>query len=414
MTAPSASAHPPLRIGYLIPEFPGQTHIWMWREIVWTKRWAEHVQIFSTRAPSDRDRARHEFAQTSQSMTTFLWPAPLVGPVLWAASRHPAGFLSAVKLCLTLPIEKRPRSVQLLKLLPSACYLSKTAAEMRLTHLHSHSCANSAVLAMLAKRITGIKFSLTLNANIDWWGGAMQEKFADADFTLAITDWLLAQIRKDYPGLGSRQVLLGRIGVDTTSWPAKPQVEHRGNEPVRVLTVARLHASKGHDDLIRAVERLVAQGRDVQLRFVGDGPEREALEQQANAAGLGSRVSFAGSLSEEGVKEELRNSDVFVLASHAEPLGVVYMEAMAAGVPTVGTHAGGVTEIITSEHDGLLVEPRNPAALAAAIERLIDDPKLAQQLAKNGRRTIVERFDSRLGAATLFKRVTGVDPPPAV
>lgn len=409
--ASPGSRNVPLRIGYLIPEFPGQTHIWMWREIEWVQRWAERLHVFSTRAPSERDRARHAFARTSEPITTFLWPAPVVGSMFWAATQRPTGLFDAVRLCFTLPIQARPAFVHLLKLVPSACFLSKSATEMGLTHLHSHSCASSAVLVMMAKRITGLPFSLTLNANIEWWGGAMTEKFSDADFTIAITDWLLAQVRKDYPTLAADQVLLGRIGVDTRTWIAKPATKRAPGAPVRVVTVARLHSSKGHDDLIRAIAILVAAGRDVQLRMVGDGPQRAELEQQVAEAKLGDRISFAGSVAEDQIKEELSRSDVFALASHAEPLGVVYMEAMAAGVPTIGTNAGGVGEIITNGHDGLLVEPKNPEALAAAIAKLIDDPALANTLAANGRKTIVERFDSSIGAATLYKRITGVDPP---
>ncbi len=399
----------PLRIGYLIPEFPGQTHIWMWREIEWLRRWAEDVHVFSTQKPK-RDRARHAFAQISEPITTFLWPVPVLDSVRWAATQRPQGFLSALDLCRTLPIERRPGPVHLLKLLPSACFLAKRATEMRLTHLHSHSCASSAILCMLVKRITGIPFSMTLNANLEWWGGAMREKFLDADFTIAITEWLLAQIRRDYPEVGENQALLGRIGVDTRSWAVKPP---RANDagPFRLVTVARLHFSKGHDTLIDALKLLVDDGRDVVLRMVGDGPQRQELEQQVAALGLSERVTFTGSVGEHDVKKEILAADAFALASHAEPLGVVYMEAMACGVPTIGTAAGGVAEIITDGHDGLLVEPKNPRALADGIRRLMDDRALAQELGARGRQTIVERFDSRIGAATLYQRIIGQEPP---
>lgn len=400
----------PLRIGYLIPEFPGQTHIWMWREMLWTERWAEHMHIFSTQNPSDRDRARHAFAEESREKTTFLWPLPSTEAVRWAATERRAGLLRAIKLCFTLPIDRRPAFAHLAKLLPSACFLAKCATDQRLTHLHSHSCANCAVLAMMAKRIIGIPFSLTLNANVDWWGGAMSEKFQDADFTLAITEWLLAQLRKDYPELAPDQALLGRIGVDTDAWPPKEYIAER-RSPFHVVTVGRLHFSKGHDILISAVQKLIEEQCDVTLCLVGDGPQRAELEAQVNAAGLNERIRFVGSLAEDGVKEQLRRADAFALASHAEPLGVVYMEAMAAGVPTIGTAAGGVGEIITNGTDGLLVEPKNVDALARAIRQLIDDPELARSLAINGRRTIVERFDSRIGAATLYTRLMGVPPP---
>ena len=263
---------------------------------------------------------------------------------------------------------------------------------------------------MMVKRITGIGYSLTLNANLDWWGGAMREKFMDADFTIAITEWLLGQIRRDYPEVREDQALLGRIGVDTKSWLVKElHAERQG--PFKLVTVGRLHFSKGHDTLIDALKLLVTAGRDVQLRLVGDGPQRDDLERQVANLGLSERVSFTGSVSEQQVKDEILAADAFALASHAEPLGVVYMEAMACGVPTIGTNAGGVDEIITSGHDGLLVEPKNPEALAAAIGQVMDDFELASKLARNGRQTIVDRFDSRIGAETLYQRLTGTLPP---
>jgi len=398
-----------LRLGYLIPEFPGQTHIWMWREIAWMLEWAESVHVYSTRPPPERDRARHAFVQAAREITTYLWPLPSPKPIFWAIARHPGGVVRCVELCARLPIQKRWRVVHLLKLLPSACFLAKDITDRRISHLHSHSCANAAVLAMMAKRITGVGFSLTLNANIEWWGGAMREKFGEADFTIAITDWLLAQMRADFPELGPEQALLGRIGVDTTTWTAEERPP-RADEVFRLVTVGRLHPSKGHDVLVRAVETLVREGRKVALRVVGDGPQRGDLEEQVAAAGLSAKVTFSGSLGEHEVRSELAAAHAFVLASHAEPLGVVYMEAMAAGLPAIGTNAGGVGEIITHRHDGLLVAPNDVDALAAAIRELMDDPALAQRLARNGRDTIVRRFDSRFGAATLFERITGKRP----
>jgi glycosyltransferase involved in cell wall biosynthesis len=89
------------------------------------------------------------------------------------------------------------------------------------------------------------------------------------------------------------------------------------------------------------------------------------------------------------------------------------MEAMALGLPAIGTAAGGVGEIITNEHDGLLVPPDDDEQLAAAVARLMDDPDLRQRLGRNARRTIVERFDSRIGAATLYERLFDTPPPSA-
>jgi glycosyltransferase involved in cell wall biosynthesis len=263
---------------------------------------------------------------------------------------------------------------------------------------------------MMVKRITGVPFSMTLNANLEWWGGAMAEKLHDADFTVAITQWLLDQIHRQYPDLNSDQAILGRIGVDTRRWTVAPSAGNETNE-FRLMTVGRLHASKGHDVLLRAVKQLSNAGAAVTLRLAGAGPERGNLEKLANELGIADRVTFLGSLPEDRIIEELRSADAFVLASHAEPLGVVYMEAMSLGVATIGTSAGGVSEIISDEVDGLLVPPGDPQRLAEAIQRLMDDPILRRRIGEAGRETIVARFDSRLGAAVLFSRMFGHPPP---
>jgi glycosyltransferase involved in cell wall biosynthesis len=404
-----------VKVGYLIPEFPGQTHIWMWREISHLREWNVPIVIFSTRRPSAQSRARHAFAAAAQSETTYLWPRPaaaVIASLLWAIARHPLGFLKAAWLGLTLPVDRRPAARTVFPLLAPACILARACAQRQITRLHSHTCSNSAILCMMVKRILGLPFSMTLNANIEWWGGAMGQKFADADFTIAITQWLLEQIHRDYPNLAPSQALLGRIGVDTRRW--QPDASASDTSPdgtIRLITVGRLHFSKGHDVLLRAVRILADQGHDVSLRLAGAGPEADNLRRLATELGLADRVHFLGSLSEDQIIAELKTADVFVLASHAEPLGVVYMEAMAMGVPTIGTNAGGVGEIITNGVDGILVSPNDPTALADSIAALMSDEARRRQLGEAGRAKIVRCFDSRLGAATLYERLFNRPPP---
>jgi colanic acid/amylovoran biosynthesis glycosyltransferase len=264
---------------------------------------------------------------------------------------------------------------------------------------------------MMAKRLIGIPFSMTLNANIEVWGGAMKEKFEDADFTIAITRWLLAQLRRDYPSLAPQQALLGSIGVDTRKWVRNGRPKGHGERPTNLLCVARVAYGKGHDTLLKAVKLLVDGGADVRLDVIGDGPLRQDLEAQASADGLAKRVTFHGSLGELEIIEKMHDADIFVLASISEPLGVAYMEAMAMEVATIGTAAGGVGEIITHDENGVLVPPQNPPALASAIRGLIEDSDRRERLARAGRRSIVQHFDSRLGARTLFERIFGHPPP---
>jgi colanic acid/amylovoran biosynthesis glycosyltransferase len=363
--------------------------------------------IFSTRRPLERDRARHGFAESAQKETVYLWPRAIrdwFRAVLWAIATRPMGFVRCVGMTMSLPLDKKPTWKALLPLLVPACILARELKRRGVEHLHSHSCANSAILAMMVKRLTGVGYSMTLNANINWWGGAMAEKFGEADFTIVITKLMLAQVLRDYANLRPDQILLGRIGVDTRKWVPDRSADD-GDGTLRIITVGRLHPSKGHDYLLRSVARMTAAGRKVTLRVLGDGPQRRELESLTKELGITKTVKFEGSVSEERIIEEMRKADLFVLASHAEPLGVVYMEAMSMEVATIGTAAGGVSEIITDGVDGLLVEPRNIDALVEAMARLQDNPNLRQRLALAGRQTIINQFDSRIGAKTLRERL---------
>ena len=316
------------KIGYIIPEFPGQTHIWMWREIVELREWGVPIQLFSTRRPPLRDSARHDFAAAAREETIYLWPITVpraLLAILWAAGR-PLRLVRCVKLGLTLPVDRQPAWRSILPLVLPACLLAREAHRLGVSRLHSHSCSNSAILCMMAKRLLGIPFSMTLNANIEIWGGAMREKFEDADFTIAITRWLLEQVRRDYPSLCAEQVLLGRVGVNTRKWVRARRPHDHGKGPTHLICVARLAAGKGHDVLLKAVKLLVDGGADLTLDVIGDGPLRQNLEAQAAGDALAERITFHGSLSEAQIIEKMRDADIFVLASVSEPLGVAYME----------------------------------------------------------------------------------------
>lgn len=399
-------------IGYVIPEWPGQTHLWIWREVSHLREFGATVRLFSTRRPPERDKALHAFAGQAMSETTYLWPTRflrILYAVLSSFIRNPIGFLRCIALVFTLPVDHKQPIRHLLPLILPACVLADEVRRAGIKHLHSHSPANSSVLCMMVKRLTGVPFSQMVNANLEWWGGAMREKFMDAKFTVACTDWMVAQIRRDYPELEPSTYGMCRVAVDVRKWIAVKRTP-AADGTLNLLTVSRLVASKGQDDLLKAVALLTKRGYRIRLRVGGNGPELNALQSLAAELGITEVVTFLGSLAEEQYLEEMRNTDLFVLASHGEPMGVVYMEAMATEAGTIGTAAGGVGEIITSGENGLLVPPKNPDALADGIERLLNDPQLRQALGEAGRKTILQKFDSRVWAGEMYRRIFGVLP----
>jgi len=395
-----------MKIAYLIPEFPGQTHVFIWREISHLREWGLDIALFSTRRPDDLVRARHSFAAEAERETTYLWPASptkILMALAWAIVRHPIGFLRAAYLGAILPADRSA-----LPLLIPACLMARHCAKLKIDRLHSHMPASSTVICMMVKRLLGLPYSMTLHGNLNLWGGAMAEKFADADFTIVVAQWLLDRIRREFPHFSPTKFVLASMGVDTQRWIAGQRSGHDG---LTILTVGRLNFAKGHDLILRAMKLVADKGSLVTLRIAGAGKEAQNLLALAQELGNSNRVTFLGSISEDAVIAEMNSADLFVLATRDEAIGVAYMEAMAMELPVIGTTVGGVGELITSGHDGILVPPDDPPALAAAIAQLAVDPARRAQLGKSARNTVSSRFDSRIGAAAVYQRFTGQSPP---
>jgi glycosyltransferase involved in cell wall biosynthesis len=166
----------------------------------------------------------------------------------------------------------------------------------------------------------------------------------------------------------------------------------------RLITVASLTPLKGQQHLIAAIARLRADGRDVPLDVVGDGPLRGDLERQVRERGVDDLVCFHGRKDKVDVANALGHADAFVLPSLWENLPCVLLEAMAVGLPTVATRVGGVPEILGPSH-GVIVEPGSADALAAGVEELLStlggydrDALRAQAIARFGYDAIAKRW----------------------
>ena len=154
-----------------------------------------------------------------------------------------------------------------------------------------------------------------------------------------------------------------------------------------VLGVGRLGAPKGFDLLVEAFARLDS-ALDATLVIVGDGPHREVLTSLGERLGLGDRLRLVGAMDEAGVDAWMRRADVVVVPSRKEAFGIVALEAWRAGTPLVATALGGPASFVTDGVDGLLVDPRDTDALAAAVRRVLDDRAFGASLAAAGRRSV--------------------------
>lgn len=392
-------------LGILIPQFPGQTHIFFWREILAIEHLGMPVKIFSTRMPHS-GLISHAWSQKAIDRTLYLGAIKPLAALRTLFSISPRFWWKELRL------SGHSFARDLLISAAAAQQLHQSCKAHNIHHIHVHSCGRAALVAAMASQLGDLSYSITLHGPLCDYGSGQTLKWRHAAFATVITQKLLAELEADLGDALPSNITIQPMGVDTKELTREtPYTPHAKNTPLRLFTCGRLNVVKGHQDLLKTVRILVDQGVNVQLDIAGEDDDGGAGYHQELAAlldklNLSKHVRLLGAISGDAVREHLLRADIFVLASWHEPLGVAYMEAMSCGVPTIGTNAGGVPELINDGVDGLLVPPKSPEALATAITKIANSPALALSLSAAGRDRIVSKFDSRVGAQTILDMST--------
>lgn len=290
--------------------------------------------------------------------------------------------------------------------LPAAARVATIVERERIERVHGGWAHFPASVALLAARLTGARFSMSAHAGADLYRtrAYLAEKVRAADFVNACVRANAAMLE----GLAGRPGRVHHIyhGVDLERFAGGA----RAPDPVPLLlTVGRLAPAKGFDLAIRALATLPAgEGPAPRLVLVGDGPERERLGALAQALGVAARVEFAGTLDHDALLPLYRRAWLLlapsrVLASgRRDGIPNVVVEAMAMGLPVVGTAATGIEEIVETGVNGWVVPPDDPAALAAALGAALARPAALADLGAAARRRVAEAFDQRANFERLF------------
>jgi colanic acid/amylovoran biosynthesis glycosyltransferase len=181
-------------------------------------------------------------------------------------------------------------------------------------------------------------------------------------------------------------------GIDLGSFVAQPR-ERVAGEPLRLLSVARLHWKKGYDYALQAVRHLVDEGIECRYRIVGDGPGREAAVYARHDLRLENVVEFLGEQSASCIRAEMQWADVFLHAATSEGFCYAALEAQAMELPVVTSDADGLPENVADGQTGFVVPRRDAEALARAVAKLAHDPELRTRIGAAGRARVSELFD---------------------
>ncbi len=232
--------------------------------------------------------------------------------------------------------------------------------------------------------------------------------FRHCDRVICVSDMVCRSLnRHGYP-LDRTTVIHNAVDIARFSGHDRERIRAQmgWQEHIILLCVARLVPAKGQSLVIAALARL--SRTDVHLVLAGAGPDEAALRKQVADMGLAERVTFAGN--RQDIPQLLAASDIYLQPSLKEGFGIAFLEAMASGIPGIGTRTGAIPEMVHSGRNGLLVDAGDVDALAAAMQLLCDDPALRHQLGEQAARDVRSRFSLQRQAQdtlTVYQQMLG-------
>lgn len=401
-----------MRIGYLLAEFPAQSHTWAWREYQTLKTLGVEAVLVATRTPPKL--TPHPWVQEAQSQTEYLVPFSrkdlalslqailLAGPSAWLKC------LGVVFKAEDMSLKQRLRLFALILVSGKLAWLART---QQWNHIHSLYCSDSAHLAMFAAFLSHCTYSLTLLGPLEDFGPNQRQKWQSAAFALVMSNQLLKVVTQQLGSNLPKSIRIAPMGADVEK--NKRQTPYKpwdGTEPCRIYACGRLNVAKGYAYLLEAIAQLREQGFNVQLQIAGEDEKggfgyRQEIEKLIQQKDLSTCVELLGAVSEDRNRQGYEEAHIFALGSLKEGISVAVMEAMAMEVPTVMTDVGGMSELIEDGVDGLLVPSEQPDLLANAIAKIMQDPEFALRLSRASRQKVATQFYHERSAEILAQEL---------
>lgn len=334
----------PLRIAYVINQYPKISHSFIRREILALERQGFEIkrialQGWDTDLVDEGDR--------QERMRTCYVLQGGVHKLLWDVLRTllitPGRFFSTLGLAIRMGHDSERPLLYHLAYLAEACRILPWLKTFGATHVHAHFGTNSAEIVMLVNALSGLPYSFTVHGQDELLFGGMNEKVRRSAFVVAISSFGRSQLYRRVEHKYWHKVKVVHCGLE----PAFHLVEQ--TSPVampRLVCVGRLGKEKGQLLLIEATHRLASNGIKFELVLAGDGEMREEIESLIARYGLVGQVRITGWINSNQVREEILAARGLVLPSFTEGLPIVIMEAMALRRPVLSSNITGIPELV--------------------------------------------------------------------
>jgi colanic acid/amylovoran biosynthesis glycosyltransferase len=237
-----------------------------------------------------------------------------------------------------------------------ACY-AVMLGRSEVDHIHVHHGYFGSWIAMTAARLLRVGFSMTLHgSDLLLRGAYLDVKLAECRFCLTISDYNRNYILRRYPDTSPGKIVVSRLGVEIPPHRSA-EVKQRTANPLKLVSVGRLHAVKNHEFLVRACAHLRDSGVTNYCEIAGDGPEKKKLEFLIRQLRLNDQVKLLGHIAQEQLGPLYDSADLVVLTSRSEGIPLVLMEAMARKKLVLAPAITGITELVTPARTGFLFQP---------------------------------------------------------
>jgi glycosyltransferase involved in cell wall biosynthesis len=382
-------------IAYVTTRFPTQASF-IENEVHRLRARGTRVMVFTLRGPSHEYQPEHAaLLPLTESVGSPFAAASWAALLYWLA-RRPHVLIPEVVRVLWASRRSLYALAGHLGYLPATARVAWLVERRRVEWVHGAWSHFPGTVAYLTWKLTGRGYSLAAHAGADLYRSQafLGRKVRSARVVVACVRRNAAMLA----GLaGGGRVECVYHGVDLARFDGEGR--RRAESPL-FLGIGRLAAVKGFDDAIEALAPLRAAGHRARLVLAGDGPERARLEALAERLGVADQVEFRGALTQEQLLPLYRSAWALLAPSKVlangrrDGIPNVVVEAMAMGVPCVGTALSGMEELIVPGENGMLVPDANPAALAETLGRLLADPSSLDRMGQAARRRIVRDFDA--------------------
>lgn len=394
----------PKTLAYILKGYPRISETFISNEILLLEKLGFEMHLFPMRQP--RESFSHASVAEIKAQVSYLPTelfknlAHLLIPNILLAVRHPKRFQKTIKLAIQ---GNSTNKLATLKHFLQAGYMSyyHLTGNTNIGHLHGHFAHSPTSVTRFAASFSGLPYSFTAHAKDIYTSTKekLRQRIEEAQFVVTCTKHnkeYLEEIR----GNCTTPIHCIYHGIDLNLFQNDEKLS-RSKSCHSILTIARLTSKKGLPTVYQALQLLKERGLEFTHTLIGDGDDRDAITALIKTLGLEQRCQWLGTRTHEEVLQQFKKSDLFVLgceiAANGDRDGIpnVLVESLAMGVPALSTHISAIPEILIKEKTGLTVAPQDPEAMAGAMERLLTDTVLRENLTRAGKKLVADRFDNR-------------------